>query len=137
MAYILLVEDNQASADIAIHTLQTSGYEVRHFTRGLDGAKVARKERPSLILMDFNLPDVDGRTLALLLKKQLGDMEAPPIVAFTARTGHSEEMLARSFGCEGFISKPFTPAGLLDLVNRLLQQHAAMSDANRPTPRDA
>ncbi len=128
MSYILLVEDNQASADIAIHTLQTSGYEVRHFTRGLEGAKVARKDRPALILMDFNLPDVDGRTMALLLKKQLGDRESPPIVAFTARTGHSEEMLARSFGCDGFISKPFAPADLLDLVNRLLKQRETAQD---------
>lgn len=69
MSHILLVEDNQGQADMIIHVLSASGYEVKHALRGLDGAKMARTDRPDLILMDFNLPDIDGRTLAMLLKK--------------------------------------------------------------------
>ncbi len=134
MAYILLVEDNQDNANMAIHALQSAGYEVRHFSKGLEGAKAARKDRPALILMDFNLPDVDGRTMALLLKKQLGNYSAPPIIAFTARTGRSEEMLARSFGCDGFVSKPCTPGELLDLVNRLLQKQESIHGQRNAKP---
>ena len=84
-------------------------FEVKHTIYGLEGARMARRERPSLILMDFNLPDIDGRTLVLQLKKQLGGPAAPPIVAITARTGEHEQRLAHQFGCTAFVSKPFVP----------------------------
>ena len=125
MSYILLVEDNQQNADMVIHILTTAGFEIKHFIRGLDGAKHARQERPDLILMDFDLPDVDGRNLILALKKQLGGAAAPPIVAVTARTGSVEMKLAQSFGCSAFIAKPFTPERLLDVVGQLLPKAAS------------
>jgi two-component system, OmpR family, response regulator BaeR len=120
MPYILLVEDNLQSAEMVIHILTAAGYEIKHFARGLEGAKQARKEVPSLILMDFNLPDIDGRNLVLALKKQLGGNAAPPIVAVTARTGDQEMYIARHFGCDAFISKPFAPDHLLDVVKQCL-----------------
>lgn len=122
MGYILLVEDNQQNADMVIHILTTAGYEVKHFIRGLEGAKYARQNRPDLILMDFDLPDVDGRNLILALKKQLGGTQAPPMAAVTARSGAIEMQLARSFGCSAFIAKPFTPDKLLEVVGQLLKQ---------------
>ncbi len=120
MSYILLVEDNQANADMIIRLLESIHVEVRHTLRGLDGARLARQERPALILMDFNLPDIDGRTLVLQLKKQLGGPAAPPIVAVTARAGEQEERLAQQFGCTAFISKPFVPEEFLALVKSLI-----------------
>ena len=122
MSHILLVEDNRGNADMIIHILGTAGYEVKHFIYGLEGAKSARQEKPSLILMDFNLPDVDGRTLSLLLRKQLGDV---PIVACTARTGDHEIRMSARFGCSAFLSKPFAPEELLDLVEKLLENASA------------
>ena len=119
MSYILLVEDNQDNADMVIRLLESAKFEVRHALRGMDGARMARTEHPALILMDFNLPDIDGRTLALQLKKQLGGPAAPPIVALTARTGEREMRLASHFGCTAFVAKPFVPEELLDLVKSL------------------
>lgn len=116
MPYILLVEDNQQSADMAIHILTSAGYEVRHFLKGVEGAKMARSERPALILLDFNLPDIDGRALTLSLKQQLGGASSPPIIALTARSGSNEEAIAKRFGCSAFLSKPYTPETLLALV---------------------
>jgi two-component system, cell cycle response regulator DivK len=116
MSYILLVEDNQQSADMAIHILTSAGYEVRHFLKGVEGAKMARSERPTLILLDFNLPDIDGRALTLSLKQQLGGADSPPIIAVTARSGSSEEAIAKRFGCSAFLSKPYTPETLLTTV---------------------
>src|SRR5579863_8732734 len=107
MPYVLVVEDNQTNAEIAIRLLESLKLEVRHTMRGLEGAKMARAEHPLLILMDFNLPDIDGRTLVLMLKKQLGGDSAPPMVAMTARSGENEERMAERFGCSAFISKPF------------------------------
>jgi DNA-binding response OmpR family regulator len=72
--------------------------------------------------MDFDLPDVDGRTMVLVLKKQLGGQQAPPIVAVTARTSDQDKIMARRFGCSAFIAKPFEPADLLDVVRQLVPQ---------------
>jgi len=124
MAYILVIEDDQQNADMVIHILQSAGMAVKHFTRGLEAAQFARNERPSVILMDFDLPDIDGRTLVLSLKRQLGGDSAPPIVAVTARTGDKEKRIAERFGCTGFISKPFKPSRLLSVVQNLMEGRA-------------
>lgn len=120
MSYILLVEDNKDNADMVIHILTSANYEVRHFTKGLPAAQEARREKPELILMDFNLPDVDGRTLSMVLVKQLGGINSPPIIACTARVGTIEARLAEQFGCSAFLRKPFTPEDLLTLVQRFI-----------------
>jgi CheY-like chemotaxis protein len=120
MSYILLVEDNQDNADMMIRLLEGENFEVRHSIKGLDAARLARRESPMLILMDFNLPDIDGRTLILQLKKQLGGDAAPPIVAVTARTGSIEKQMAERFGCSGFISKPFKPEEFLKIIKALV-----------------
>ncbi len=137
MAHILLIEDNQANADMIVHILSTAGFQVRHFLRGLAGAKSARQDKPSLILMDFNLPDIDGRTLSLLLRKQLGS--DIPIVACTARAGDAELRLAASFGCSAFLSKPFMPEELLALVTKLIKEPVkeALEELPEELPKDA
>lgn len=122
MSHILLIEDNQANADMMIHILTSAGYEIRHFIRGLEGVKDARHNKPDLILLDFNLPDVDGRTLALSLRKQMG-ADSVPIVACTARTGALEAALAKQFGCSAFLPKPFDSSDLLDVVASFLKTH--------------
>ena len=120
MSYVLLVEDSQSNADMVIRLLQSINVKVQHTTHGLNAAKIAHKERPDLILLDFNLPDIDGRTLILTLRKQLGGQEAPPIVALTARASESEKKIAQRFGFSAFISKPFVPDEFLGLIQQLL-----------------
>lgn len=120
MGYILLVEDNHDNADMIMHILTSAHYEVRHFSRGLAAAQEARRQKPILILMDFNLPDVDGRTLSMVLMQQLGGANAPPIIACTARVGTIEAKLAEQFGCAAFLRKPFSPEDLLALVERFI-----------------
>lgn len=119
MAYILLIEDNQENADLTIRVLHSADHDVRHCLRGFEGAQIARKTRPDVILLDFDLPDIDGRTLALTLHKQLG-ANPPPIVAVTARAGKDEAQLAERFGCRAFVSKPFTPDDLLQVIDHVL-----------------
>jgi len=133
MSYILLVEDNQNNADMVIRLLTTLKLPVRHVLRGVDGAKMARAERPLLILMDFNLPDVDGRTLTAMLKKQLGGTAAPAIIALTARSGETEEQLAAAAGCSAFITKPFDPEDFRNMIRRFLaDQMNAMQASAQP-----
>lgn len=120
MKKVVLIEDNLENADMTIRILKSAGYEVAHAVQGLEGAKLVRRERPDVILVDFDLPDIDGCTLVLLLKKQLG-ASAPPMVAVTARAGVTEMRMAEKFGCSGFVSKPFMPDDLLNVIGQILQ----------------
>src|SRR5512135_1831506 len=118
MYHVLLVEDNQDNADLVIRILKPAGYEVQHVTRGLEATQAVKAKRPDLVLLDFNLPDIDGRNLILTLKRQLGGVNAPPIIAVTARTGKIEEKVAERFGCDAFVRKPFDPGEFLALIVR-------------------
>ncbi len=120
MQLILLIEDNIENADMTIRILQSAGYQVIHSLRGFEGAKLARQQRPDAILIDFDLPDIEGHVLALMLRKQLG-ASAPQIVAVTARAGVAEMRLAEEYGCNGFVAKPFMPDDLLHVVEQVLQ----------------
>jgi CheY-like chemotaxis protein len=122
MSYVLLVEDDQKNADLVIQILTAAGYSVRHCLNGLEGAQMARQDPPAIILLDFNLPDIDGQALVMLLRKQLShDL---PIVALTARVSDMDKKIAKRFGCAGFIGKPFTAEDLLGVVQRLITSKA-------------
>ncbi|MHB8627124.1 MAG: response regulator [Aggregatilineales bacterium] len=121
MSYILLVEDNQDNADLVIRALQGAGFQVQHTTRGLTAAGIVRKERPDLILMDFDLPDIDGRNMVLLLRSRLGGKLAPPIIAVTARVSDLEMRIAERLGCAAFIGKPFLPDELISVIKEVLR----------------
>jgi CheY-like chemotaxis protein len=127
MSYILLVEDNQKTADMITRLLESEGYTVEHQATGLGGIRAARTKRPNLILMDFNLPDIDGTNVVLLLKKQLGGATAPPIVAVTARSGRDQERYARRMGCDAFVSKPISPPAFLQLVKDLVARSGSVA----------
>lgn len=120
MAYILLIEDNQNNADYIMRILQGAGHEVAHSIQGLAGARLARQRCPDMVLLDFNLPDIDGSVLILTLKKHLGGKSSPPIVAVTARNSSVDRQIANRFGFDGFIGKPFEPEELLNIVDTLL-----------------
>jgi len=104
---------------MTIRILESAGYQVSHCLRGFEGAKHARDQRPDAVLIDFDLPDVNGYTVALMLRKQLGTL-APPIIAVTARVGIAEIRTAELYGCQAFISKPFLPQALLNIIERVL-----------------
>jgi DNA-binding response OmpR family regulator len=120
MSYILFVEDNADHAQFTMRVLRAAGYEVRHTPYGLESAAMSQQQRPDLILMDFDLPDVDGRHMIRLLREQLGKHKAPPIVAVTAHNDEADMQMSRELGCAAFVSKPFLPDELLALVRQLL-----------------
>jgi DNA-binding response OmpR family regulator len=121
MSYILLVEDNDDHADLVQRTLTKGGYVVRRTALGLEAARLAREERPDLILLDFDLPDIDGRNMVPLLRRRLGGKDAPPIVAVTGRASEADRHVGQEIGCAAFVGKPFLPDDLLALVRALLR----------------
>jgi two-component system, cell cycle response regulator DivK len=105
MATVLIVEDNAANMALAVFLLQQAGHTVLSATNAEAGLTLARDERPGLILMDIQLPGMDGLEATALLK---GDdvTRAIPVIALTALAMKGDEERIRAAGCDGYIAKP-------------------------------
>jgi CheY-like chemotaxis protein len=105
MATILLIEDNIRNAHLTMKVLSHYGYEIIHAQTAIDGLREAQLHPPDLILLDLDLPDLDGKAVANRLR-QMPSMCKIPIVALTANTAPTTKRLAMAFGCNGFLTKP-------------------------------
>jgi two-component system cell cycle response regulator DivK len=105
MAKILIVEDNPANMSLAVFLLRSAGHTVLSATDAEAGLTLARDEQPHLILMDIQLPGMDGLEATMLLK---GDeaTRAIPVIALTALAMKGDEERIRAAGCDGYIAKP-------------------------------
>jgi two-component system, cell cycle response regulator DivK len=119
MTTILLVEDNDLNRDMLSRRLSRRGYEVQISVDGTQGIEMARSLKPDLILMDLDLPGIDGLEATRRLKAET-DTSKIPIVALTANamTGDRERALAA--GCDDYDSKPVDVPRLLDKIQALL-----------------
>ena len=105
MATVLVVEDNPANMTLAVFLLQSAGHTVLSATNAEAGLTLARAEQPNLILMDIQLPGMDGLQAIALLKRDNVTREIP-IIALTALAMKGDEERIRAAGCEGYIAKP-------------------------------
>jgi signal transduction histidine kinase len=102
---VLYIEDDVDSRRLVSKILTTKGYEVVLAADGLEGVTLAKDSRPQLVLMDINLPNLDGRVVTTRLRSLPG-LETIPIVALTANTSPGNRELALAAGCTGFLTKP-------------------------------
>jgi two-component system cell cycle response regulator DivK len=105
MAKILIVEDNPANMTLAVFLLQSAGHTVLSATDAEAGLALARNERPSLVLMDIQLPGMDGLDAIGLLKRD-DATRAIPVIALTALAMKGDEERIRAAGCDDYIAKP-------------------------------
>lgn len=105
MAKVLVVEDNPANMALAIFLLQSAGHNVLSATDAEAGLTMARDEQPNLILMDIQLPGMDGLEATALLKRE-DATRAIPVIALTALAMKGDEERIRAAGCDGYIAKP-------------------------------
>jgi two-component system, cell cycle response regulator DivK len=105
MAKVLIVEDNPANMALAVFLLESAGHTVLRATDAEAGLTLARDEQPSLILMDIQLPGMDGLE-AIGLLKQADATRAIPVIALTALAMKGDEERIRAAGCDGYIAKP-------------------------------
>ena len=105
MAKILIVEDNPANMTLAAFLLQSVGHTVLSATDAEAGLTLARDEQPSLILMDIQLPGMDGLEATVLLKRD-DATRAIPVIALTALAMKGDEARIRAAGCDGYVAKP-------------------------------
>jgi signal transduction histidine kinase len=104
-AKILYIEDDPASRHLVQRVLDNKGYDVVVAADGLEGISMARQHCPNLILMDINLPSMDGREITTRLRG-LPNFTNTPIVALTANHSKGSRELALAAGCTGFLTKP-------------------------------
>jgi two-component system cell cycle response regulator DivK len=118
---ILVIEDNEQNLYLTTFILQSRGYAVVQARDGRQGIKMARREKPALILLDIQLPLMDGYAVARELKR-FRELDDVPIVAVTsyAMVGDRERILES--GCAGYIEKPINPETFLADVESHLYQ---------------
>ena len=115
MTRVLIVEDNPTNMTLVVFLLQSAGYTVLSAADAEAGLTLAREERPDLILMDIQLPGMDGLEATALLK---GDeaTRAIPVIALTALAMRGDEERIRAAGCDGYIAKPMQYQELLAAI---------------------
>jgi two-component system, cell cycle response regulator DivK len=118
-AKILLIEDNEQNRYLVTFLLEKQGYEVVAAPDGLAGIELASKELPALILLDIQLPRMDGYAVARALREN-SSLARMPIVAVTsyAMLGDREKALAA--GCDGYLEKPINPDTFVSQVEGYL-----------------
>jgi signal transduction histidine kinase len=117
---ILYIEDDLASRRLVDRVLTSRGYNVFVASNGLEGIALAREQQPQLILMDINLPDLDGREITTRLRS-LSHFTNIPIVALTANSSPGSRELALAAGCTGFLTKPIDVAVFPQQVKGFLE----------------
>jgi len=108
MAKVLIIEDNENNLYLETFILEKSGHQVLQARSGEEGISIATREQPDLILLDIQLPVMDGYAVARSIRR-LDTLHATPIIAVTsyAMVGDRENILAA--GCNDYIEKPINP----------------------------
>ena len=116
---ILLIEDNEQNRYLIRFLLERNGYTVWEFADGAQGIEAARTLLPSLILLDIQLPTMDGYAVARALRENVA-LRAIPIVAVTSYAMPGDRERALEAGCTGYIEKPIDPDTFVTEMERAL-----------------
>jgi two-component system cell cycle response regulator DivK len=117
---ILVIEDQEDNRRIVGDLLSSVGYEIIEAVTGEEGVAKAETECPDLILMDIQLPGLDGYEATRLIKAN-PMLHQIPIIAVTSYALSGDDVKAYDAGCNGYISKPFSPRVLLAKVREFLE----------------
>lgn len=118
---ILIVEDNELNTKLFRDLLDANGYRTVHTADGMEVIDIAKAEKPDLILMDIQLPEISGLEITAWLKKDelLKDI---PVVALTAFAMKGDEEKIIAGGCQGYLSKPISIVTFLATVKKFLNE---------------
>ena len=116
---ILVVEDQEDNRRILRDLLTSRGFTTIEVTDGLAGVESARINRPDLILMDIQLPGIDGYEATRRIKAD-AELAHIPIIAVTSYALSGDDNKAFSAGCDGYVAKPFSPRQLLAKIEQYL-----------------
>ena len=123
---VLVVDDSPLNVELAHFVLTAAGFEVLTAVDGVQALDVIAQVRPALILMDVQLPDIDGLALTCRLKADPATRDIV-IVAFTAYAMKGDEIKMLAAGCDGYLSKPIVVATFAEAVRGFLQAGASLA----------
>ena len=116
---ILIVEDNDLNMKLFNDLLQAHGYNTIQTKDGREVVKLAQENRPDLILMDIQLPEISGLEITKVIKAD-DELKNIPVIAVTAFAMKGDEEKIREGGCEGYIAKPISVPNFLETVAKFL-----------------
>ena len=116
---ILVVEDTEDNRQIMRDLLSSAGYDLVEAVDGAEGVAMAKSQRPDLILMDIQLPVLDGYEATRRIKADPA-LSHIPVIAVTSYALSGDEAKTRDAGCDGYMAKPFSPRQLLQKVREYL-----------------
>jgi two-component system, cell cycle response regulator DivK len=116
---ILIVEDQQDNRQILRDLLTNNGFEVVEAEDGESGVDAAKTQRPDLILMDIQLPILDGYEATRQIKSD-PNLKSIPIVVVTSYALSGDDQKAHEAGCDAYVTKPFSPRALLAKIREFL-----------------
>jgi len=128
MAQVLLVEDNPANMTLATFLLESVGHTVLKATDAETAVALAGSDQPDLILMDIQLPGMDGLQATALLKADAATRDIP-VIALTALAMKGDEERIRAAGCDGYIAKPLDYKEFLKTVSAELSKRELPSQS--------
>jgi two-component system cell cycle response regulator DivK len=116
---ILVVEDQEDLRGVLRDLLTGSGYAVAEAADGQAGVEITRSERPDLVLMDIQLPVMDGYEATRQIKTD-PNLKATPVIAVSSYAMKGDEEKARAAGCDHYVTKPYSPVQLLRIIRGFL-----------------
>jgi len=124
MSTILIVEDNEKNMKLVRDILRHKQYTTLEAVNGLDGVRIARESRPDLVLMDIQLPDIDGIE-ALRRIREEASLDRVPVIAVSASVMPDDQQKIVTSGFDAFVTKPINLKQFLATVQRLLAEGRA------------
>ena len=119
MSTILIIEDNEKNMKLARDVLKAKGYSTLEAVTGEEGVELAKAKLPDLILMDIQLPGLDGYEATRRIKANPA-LRAIPIIAVTSYALSGDDIKAREAGCDAYVTKPFSPRALLAKIREFV-----------------
>ena len=120
MNTVLIVEDNDKNMKLARDVLQAKGYQTLEAVSGEEGVKLARDKKPDLVLMDIQLPGINGIEAFRQIRGNAAT-KSIPVVALTASVTPTDRSAINAAGFDAFLSKPINLKEFLDTVKRLIE----------------
>ena len=121
---VLVVEDDRNIAALIVRYLENAGFSTLHAADGPGGLEMARRDAPALVILDLNLPGLDGTEVCRELRKT-SDV---PILMLTARADEVDRVVGFSLGADDYVVKPFSPRELVERVKAILRRARPVGD---------
>jgi CheY-like chemotaxis protein len=129
VSHIVIIEDHPDNARLAEKLLKHAGHVVTLAEDGETGLQVVMEQLPDMVLIDLGLPDVDGQTVAAIIRRK-PEMKAAKIVAFTAWPEERALQMAQAYGCDGVINKPIDTRNFSAQVDKFLNSSTSSQIGN-------